>query len=92
MNCGRGRVDVVVRDSGLGIKDDMLERIFEPFVRESGGGTTDGLGVGLTLARTLVEQHGGQISAHSDGPGRGSEFRVMLPVLDEMPQAHVTTH
>jgi len=92
VNCGRGRVDVVVRDSGLGIKDDMLERIFEPFVRESGGGTTDGLGVGLTLARTLVEQHGGQISAHSDGPGRGSEFRVMLPVLDEMPQAHVTTH
>jgi signal transduction histidine kinase len=46
----------------------------------------------LTLARTLVEQHGGQISAHSDGPGRGSEFRVMLPVLDEMPSARVTTH
>ena len=73
------RAVVVVRDTGVGIKRDMLDRIFDPFVRESGG-NAEGLGIGLTLARTVVERHHGQISAHSDGPGRGSTFVVELPV------------
>jgi signal transduction histidine kinase len=75
-----GRAVVVVRDTGLGIRRDMLERIFEPFVRESGS-SAEGLGIGLTLARTIIERHGGAISARSDGPGRGSEFSVELPLL-----------
>jgi signal transduction histidine kinase len=75
-----GRAVVVVRDTGVGIRRDMLEAIFDPFVRESTG-SAEGLGIGLTLARTLVTQHGGQIAAHSDGPGRGSAFVIELPLL-----------
>jgi signal transduction histidine kinase len=80
----RRRVVVVVRDSGIGIRRDMLEAIFDPFVRDSTGGA-EGLGVGLTLARNLVTQHGGQVTAQSDGPGRGSMFVVDLPLLATTP-------
>jgi len=62
----------------------MLERIFDPFVREAGAGV-EGLGIGLTLVRNLVAQHGGQITARSDGPGRGSTFVIELPLV-ETPQ------
>jgi signal transduction histidine kinase len=84
-----GRAVVVVRDTGIGIKRDMLERIFDPFVRESGG-ISGGLGIGLTLVRSLVKQHGGHISAHSDGPGRGSTFALELPLLAGGEQRHLT--
>ena len=72
-----------VRDNGVGIAADMLGRVFEPFVQadrvlhQSQGG----LGIGLTLVRRLVEMHGGTVTAHSDGPGTGSEFVVRLPAL-----------
>jgi signal transduction histidine kinase len=75
-----GRALVTVRDTGIGIKPDMLERIFEPFVRGNSVGP-NGLGIGLTLVRNLVAQHGGHISAHSEGTGRGSTFLVTLPTL-----------
>jgi two-component system, sensor histidine kinase len=75
----QGRAVVVVRDTGVGIRRDMLEAIFDPFVRDSTG--ADGLGIGLTLARNLVTQHGGHIAAHSDGPGRGSAFVIELPLV-----------
>jgi signal transduction histidine kinase len=75
----RGRAQVSVRDTGIGISRDMLERIFEPFVRETYSGV-EGLGIGLTLVRNLVLAHGGTVSARSDGPGRGSEFIVELPL------------
>ena len=75
-----GRAVVAVRDTGIGIKRDMLERIFDPFVRVNNG-NADGLGIGLTLVRNLVAQHGGHISAHSEGTGRGSTFVVDLPLL-----------
>ena len=81
----RGQAIVVVRDTGLGINRDMLEAIFDPFVRESTAGAA-GLGIGLTLARKLVTQHGGRITAHSDGPGRGSSFVIELPLLTTTPQ------
>jgi signal transduction histidine kinase len=74
-----GQAVVVVRDTGVGIRREMLDRIFEPFVREANG-TTEGLGIGLTLARTVVERHGGRVMADSDGPGRGSAFSVVLPM------------
>ena len=78
-----GQVVVAVRDTGIGIRRDMLKAIFDPFVRDSTGG--QGLGVGLTLVRRLVTQHGGRISARSDGPGRGSTFVVELPRLPTQP-------
>jgi CheY-like chemotaxis protein len=76
-------VVVRVRDSGMGIKAEMLPRIFDMFVQvgEHKDHAQGGLGIGLSLVRTLVEMHGGSITARSDGPGRGSEFTVRLPVL-----------
>ncbi len=71
-----------IRDTGLGLSPEMLESVFEPFtqgdraVERSDGG----LGIGLTLARRLVELHDGKLSARSDGPGHGSEFIICLPI------------
>jgi len=72
-----------VRDSGIGIPEDRLADIFGPFVQLSNGSdeTHGGLGVGLTLVKTLAELHGGTVEARSAGPGRGSEFIVRLPGL-----------
>jgi PAS domain S-box-containing protein len=72
-----------VRDTGRGIAPDMLERVFELFFQEgkSLDRTSGGLGIGLTLVRQLVDMHGGRVSAHSAGPGRGTEFTVRLPLL-----------
>jgi PAS domain S-box-containing protein len=73
---------VRIRDTGVGLTEDMLESVFEPFtqVERSLDRSEGGLGIGLTLARRLVEMHDGKLSARSDGPGRGSEFTVCLPV------------
>ncbi|MFW5965951.1 MAG: PAS domain-containing protein [Persicimonas sp.] len=75
-------VEVVVRDTGAGIEQKDIEHIFEPFQQgaEDQAGPEGGLGLGLALARQLVELHGGEISARSEGPGRGSEFIVRLPL------------
>jgi len=70
---------VVVRDTGRGIDPVMMPRIFDLFARSSGD--TSGFGVGLAVARRLVELHGGRIEAYSDGPGHGSEFVVRLPIV-----------
>jgi len=77
-----GEAVLRIRDTGIGIPDDMLARIFDLFTQgdQSLAHTAGGLGVGLTLARRLVELHGGRISAASDGPGRGSEFTIRLPL------------
>ena len=71
-----------VRDTGIGIPREMLTRIFEMFtqVDRSLDRSQGGLGIGLMLVRSLVEMHGGQVSANSEGPGCGSEFVVRLPV------------
>jgi signal transduction histidine kinase/ActR/RegA family two-component response regulator len=73
---------VTVSDSGIGISPDALPSVFEMFAqadaRDSRSQT--GLGIGLTLARSLVEIHGGSVSAASEGTGRGSEFVVRLPL------------
>jgi signal transduction histidine kinase len=78
-------VVVKVRDTGLGIPPDMLPKVFEMFtqVSPSAGRSQGGLGVGLALVKRLVEMHGGSVRAHSDGPGKGSEFTVRLPVSVE---------
>ncbi len=77
-----GEVVLRVRDTGIGIAPEMLRSVFDLFVQadRSLAGSEGGLGVGLTLARTVVELHGGTIIAQSEGPGRGSEFVVRLPV------------
>jgi signal transduction histidine kinase/ActR/RegA family two-component response regulator len=76
-----GSVVVRVRDRGQGIAPDMLARVFDLFTQadQSLERSQAGLGVGLSLAKRLVELHGGSIQAHSAGPGRGSEFEVRLP-------------
>jgi len=70
-----------VRDSGIGLAPEMLSRVFDLFVQvdNSVARSQGGLGIGLTLARSLVEMHGGHISARSGGVGKGSEFTVRLP-------------
>ncbi len=77
--------DVVVRvaDDGVGIPKDKLDAIFEMFtqVEQCSERSQGGLGIGLNLVRGLVEMHGGRVEAHSDGPGKGSEFIVRLPAL-----------
>jgi signal transduction histidine kinase/ActR/RegA family two-component response regulator len=80
----RARFSVI--DQGIGIDRQTLEHIFEPFAQGKGNGNRSGggLGLGLPLAKALVELHGGEISVHSDGPGRGATFTVVLP-LDERP-------
>ncbi|MBI2824463.1 MAG: PAS domain S-box protein [Planctomycetia bacterium] len=73
---------ISVRDAGIGIPPDMLRRIFDMFAQGDTrtGDARGGLGIGLTLARTLVERHGGRIEARSEGPNKGSEFIVSLPL------------
>jgi PAS domain S-box-containing protein len=76
---------VRVRDDGIGIRAEMLPRLFEMFQQADRlpGHVAEGLGLGLSLVRTLVEMHGGRVSAASAGPGRGSEFVVRLPLPAE---------
>ncbi|AXA91535.1 hypothetical protein DPH57_10465 [Massilia sp. YMA4] len=80
-----GQLHIRVSDNGIGIAPAMLGEIFDMFVQADSSleRTSAGLGVGLSLARRLVELHGGAIEAHSGGPGLGSEFVVTLPVLRE---------
>jgi two-component system CheB/CheR fusion protein len=81
-----------VRDSGIGIAAENLSRIWEPFVQADTSleRVRGGLGIGLTLVRSLVERHGGTVAVHSDGTGKGSEFIVRLPIVDGKPVAAKT--
>jgi CheY-like chemotaxis protein len=76
-----------VRDNGAGIDAALLPEVFEMFVQGTRGSdrSEGGLGLGLSLVRTLTTLHGGSVSAHSDGPGRGSEFTVRLPASAPRP-------
>jgi len=75
---------VTVADTGVGIAPEMLPHVFDMFMQaDAGGRSRSGLGIGLTLARKLVEMHGGRLTAHSAGVGRGSTFVVHLPLAVE---------
>jgi signal transduction histidine kinase len=78
-------VEVWIKDDGIGIRQEDLPHIFEPYFRSpsSKNGVEDGSGLGLALARRIVELHGGTIQAKSDGPGLGSEFTMRLSGLAE---------
>lgn len=85
-------VVVTVADTGVGVHAEMLPRLFDPFYQEVGDSARaiGGLGLGLSLVKSLVELHGGRIEVHSEGPGKGTEFRVCLPLAHvevEVPSA-----
>jgi len=83
------QVLICVSDNGIGIEPEKLDVIFDMFAQD--GFVTDrvqdGLGIGLSLVRTLVTMHGGSVSAHSAGVGQGSTFEVLLPVVRHDPLA-----
>jgi signal transduction histidine kinase len=76
-----GQVILRVRDNGRGIDPDLLPHVFDLCYQIPGSGrqATGGLGIGLALVKSLVELHGGSVTACSDGPGTGCEFVVRLP-------------
>ncbi|MFF4629443.1 hybrid sensor histidine kinase/response regulator [Streptomyces griseorubiginosus] len=80
---GGGEARLTVRDDGIGFEPGQAEELFGVFMRAAPAGpdTPEGLGLGLAVARTVVELHQGRIGAHSDGPGKGATFTVALPVL-----------
>lgn len=77
-----------MKDTGIGIPAEILSAVFDPFTQlaRSLGRAQGGLGVGLALVKRLVEMHGGTVTAASDGPGRGSEFVVRLPISEATAQ------
>jgi PAS domain S-box-containing protein len=81
-----GSVRVSVRDTGIGIRADMLRNVFDLFAQERQAldRSEGGLGLGLSIVRSLVELHGGKVEARSEGLGQGSEFSVSLPVSSEL--------
>lgn len=83
-----GMALVRVADSGVGMSPELLATIFHPFVQADASldRSRGGLGLGLALVKGIVELHGGDVSAYSDGPGRGTEFVIRLP-LDPSVQA-----
>ena len=85
---GRGReVELAVADTGEGIAPDHLERVFERFFRAdpARARASGGSGIGLAIARAIVEAHGGSIRAASDGPGTGATFAITLPAARTSP-------
>ena len=79
-----------VKDDGMGIAPDLIERVFDMFVQQQQtiARSEGGLGLGLTIVRNLVEQHGGRVHARSAGAGRGSEFTVELPAASAETPLH----
>ena len=82
----RGQAVIVVRDTGVGIEPQLLPRVFELFVQgqRSLDRSEGGMGIGLALARQLVELHQGAIEAYSEGSGKGSVFTVSLPCISSV--------
>jgi PAS domain S-box-containing protein len=77
-----GMASLTVRDEGIGLEPGMAERLFTPFGRADGARQIPGLGLGLYLSRQIVSQHGGSLVADSDGPERGTQLTLRLPVSD----------
>lgn len=84
LNRKNSQAELRVIDEGKGISPELIHRIFEPFeqLNNMSFSSDGGLGLGLTVAESLVKLHGGKIAAHSDGVGKGSQFQILLPVAD----------
>ncbi|MEZ6055987.1 MAG: HAMP domain-containing sensor histidine kinase [Planctomycetaceae bacterium] len=82
------QAEIAVKDNGCGMSSEVMQHIFEPFftTREAGEGT----GLGLSISHRIVQDHGGALEAHSDGPGTGSTFRIWLPADRETAEAKRT--
>jgi signal transduction histidine kinase/ActR/RegA family two-component response regulator len=82
-------VELIVSDTGIGIRADFLPFVFERFRQADSGTTrkTGGLGLGLAIVRHIVEMHGGTVQAASAGEGQGATFRVLLPLMIVHPEA-----
>jgi two-component system CheB/CheR fusion protein len=75
-----GSLQISVKDSGIGMAPDRIEAMFELFTQgDTVAGHSQGLGIGLALVKQLVELHGGEVHAYSEGVGKGCEFRISLP-------------
>lgn len=79
----RDQAQLVVADTGIGIAPEVVPQLFRPFSQVHGGPMTrsnDGLGLGLALVKALVELHGGTVHVHSEGPNKGTQFNILLPL------------
>ena len=77
------RVELIVSDSGQGISADFLPYIFEKFRQADASAKRSGLGLGLAIARHIIDLHHGEIRAESEGLGKGARFTVTLPVIEQ---------
>jgi PAS domain S-box-containing protein len=79
-----GRAELCVQDNGVGMDPSSIEQMFKPFAQatQTLARTRGGLGLGLALVKAIVEMHGGSVHAKSEGLGRGSEFRVSIPLVE----------
>lgn len=77
-----GRVEIEVKDTGIGISEEFLPMVFEKFRQDGSSENQKGLGLGLAIVRNIVELHGGSVMAISKGQGHGSTFRVILPAAE----------
>ncbi len=83
-----GFAQLTFEDNGCGISEDVLEHVFEPFFTRRPVG--QGTGLGLSITHRIISDHGGEIEAHSPGPGQGATFRVRLPLAQ--PETHHETN
>jgi signal transduction histidine kinase len=82
-----GRIAVRIRDTGIGLTPEAFERIFQPFEQAAQGNgdkKNSGLGLGLAIARGIMELHDGILTGESDGPGHGTAFTVELPTINRL--------
>ncbi len=92
IGCSRTDDNVIieVRDNGVGMDSKTLNRVFDPFFTTRKSDGQSGVGLGLSISYAIIQQHGGRITAHSDGPGKGSRFVIKLPVANqESKRTHV---
>jgi len=76
-------VEICIEDNGHGMCQETLARIFEPFFTDKRSKVEHGIGLGLSIVHAIIEAHGGRIEAHSDGPGKGSRFTIIMPVAQQ---------
>jgi signal transduction histidine kinase len=76
-----GVVEISIKDTGIGIYKEDIERLFEPFYRGKNASIESGAGLGLSLVKEVVDSHGGRLLVQSE-PGKGSIFSILLPIRE----------